>query len=240
MWAQHDDVRQQLKVLQEALDTGDVAQIRTIFAPTSKQIEAMFHKEETILYPMALKVLSDAEWWAIREGSDEIGYCLIRPGDQWHPDISDAAAIPLSMAYAASDDEIIVLDTGALTSEQINLMLTHLPVDVTFVDENDTVRYYSQGPERVFVRTPAIIGRNVQNCHPPQSVHVVNELLEELKRGERDAAAFWIQMGDKFVHIRYIAVRDQKGRYRGTIEVTQEISGIKALEGERRLLDEIG
>ena len=117
-------------------------------------------------------------------------------------------------------------------------MLKHLPIDVTFIDETDSVRYYSQGPDRIFDRTPAIIGRSVQNCPPPQSVHVVNELLEAFRSGERSSAEFWIQMAGKFVLIRYYAVRDEEGRYRGTIEVTQDIAPLRALEGERRLLDE--
>jgi hypothetical protein len=233
MWAQQDEIRAQLKALHSALAQGDASAIRAVFGPLAEAIAAMFHKEETILYPTALKVLSEAEWWAIYEGSDEIGYCLVRPGDQWHPAVAEAAA-----AYSHDGAQAIPLSTGALTPEQLDLLLTHLPFDVTLVDETDTVRYYSQGPERIFVRTAAIIGRKVQNCHPPQSVHIVTKLLDELKAGTRDSAAFWIHMGEQFVHIRYVALRDAQGQYRGTIEITQEISAIQALTGDRRLLDE--
>ena len=118
------------------------------------------------------------------------------------------------------------------------MILRHLPVDITFVDENDAVRYFSESRERIFARTPAIIGRKVQNCHPPASIDTVNRLLEAFRRGERDMAEFWIQMGPRFVHIRYFALRDAQGNYRGTIEVTQDAAPIRALEGERRLLDE--
>jgi uncharacterized protein len=130
------------------------------------------------------------------------------------------------------------LDTGILTLQQINLMLRNLPVDITFVDEHDTVRYFSQSRERIFERTEAIIGRAVQNCHPPQSVHRVERILNDFRSGKRDAAEFWIQMGPKFVHIRYFAMRDAAGNYRGTIEVTQDLAPLRALEGERRLLDD--
>jgi DUF438 domain-containing protein len=233
MWATHDQIRAGLKAFRAALEAGDAAAARAQWEPLAGAIRAMFTKEEQILYPTALKVLSEAEWVAIRDGSDEIGYCLIRPGNQWQPTAVPAIAQPTA-AVAAGE---LTLDTGVLTAEQVNLLLTHLPVDVTFIDEHDTVRYFSQGPDRIFVRTAAIIGRKVQNCHPPQSVAIVNRLLEELKSGARDSAEFWIQMGAKFVYIRYLAVRDGQGRYRGTLEMTQEISGLRALEGERHLLD---
>jgi len=241
MWGIHDEIRQQLKALRRALEEGDTSKAKEIFPPLAEAIRQMFYKEEHILYPTALKVLSDAEWVAIRDQSEEIGYCLIRPGDQWNPQV-EPAEIPHPQAGAyetATPTGELPLDTGYLTPEQINLLLTHLPIDVTFVDENDVVRYFSQGrQERIFTRTAAIIGRKVQNCHPPKSVHIVNHLLDEFKSGTRDVAEFWIQMQGKFIHIRYFALRDQEGKYRGTLEVTQDITDIRKLEGERRLLDE--
>jgi len=238
MWSTHDEVRAQLKAFRQALDEGDIAQVKEIYEPLASTIRQMFYKEEHILYPTALKLLDDAEWLAIRDQSGEIGYCLIRPGDQWQPDTIEVAELPKATSYQVAGDAEIKLDTGEMTPEQVNLVLTHLPIDVTLVDENDVVRYFSQGPKRVFVRTPAIIGRKVQNCHPPDSVHIVNRILSEMREGTRETADFWIQMGGQFVYIRYIALHDREGAYRGCIEVTQEISGIRALEGERRLLDE--
>ena len=238
MWAIHDDIRAQLKVLSQALDEGSEGRARDVIAPLATAIRQMFYKEEHILYPTSLKVLDDAEWMAIRDQSDEIGYCLIRPGDRWQPAVSIAAELPGTKRYLASEGGQLELDTGGLSPEQVNLILTHLPVDVTFVDEDDTVRYFSQSQERIFTRSPAIIGRTVQNCHPPQSVGVVNRIVEDFRSGRRDAAEFWIQMGPKFVHIRYFALRDAEGRYRGTIEVTQDIAPLRVLEGERRLLAE--
>ena len=131
----------------------------------------------------------------------------------------------------------LALDTGTLTAEQVNLILTHLPVDLTFVDEADEVRYYSATKDRIFARAPGIIGKRVQECHPSQTLHAVNRLLEEFKAGKRDVAEVWIRQGEQFVHIRYFALRDGDGNYRGTLEVSQEVSGVRALEGERRLLD---
>ena len=129
------------------------------------------------------------------------------------------------------------LDTGQLTLDQVNLMLKHLPVDLTFVDENNTVQYYSAGKERIFPRSPGVIGLNVQNCHPPKSLDVVNQIVAEFKAGTKDQADFWIQMGGKFIYIRYFAVRDEEGVYQGTLEVSQDVTDIKSLEGERRLLN---
>jgi uncharacterized protein len=236
MWGIQDDIRAQIKALRTALGVRDAEQTRAIYTKAADAIRQMFYKEEHILYPTALKMLTEAEWVEIRDQSDEIGYCLVRPGDQWKPQTQAAAAQPERLL---TPEDPLPLATGALTLEQINLLLTHLPVDITLVDENDTVRYFSQGKQdRIFTRTPAIIGRNVQNCHPPASVHIVNKLVAELKDGTRDVGEFWIQMGGKFVYIRYFALRDEQGRYRGTLEVTQDLAPLRALEGERRLLDE--
>lgn len=133
--------------------------------------------------------------------------------------------------------ENLALDTGTLTPEQVNLILTHLPVDLTFVDEEVAVRYYSATKDRIFARAPGVVGKRVQECHPSQTLDAVNRLLEEFKAGERDVAEFWIKLGAQFVYIRYFALRDVDGNYRGTLEVSQEVSGVRALEGERRLLD---
>jgi len=142
-----------------------------------------------------------------------------------------AAADPGARAGA------IGLDTGRLTPEQIDLMLTHLPVDISYVDENDTVLYYSATPERIFPRTPGVIGRKVQNCHPPKSLDVVERILKAFRAGERDTAEFWIDLQGKFIHIRYFALRDAAGVYKGSLEVSQDVTAIRGLRGERRLLD---
>jgi hypothetical protein len=135
------------------------------------------------------------------------------------------------------DQGKIQVSQGLLTAEQIDLILKNLPVDISFVDENDKVRYYSDTKDRIFPRSPAIIGREVQNCHPPKSVHIVNDIVKNFKEKEKDVAEFWIQMDGKFIHIRYFPIYDKNGTYKGVIEVSQEVSHIKKLEGERRLLD---
>ena len=119
---------------------------------------------------------------------------------------------------------------------QRNLLLKHLPIDISFVDVNDEVKYYSATDERLFPRSPAVIGRKVQKCHPPKSMHIVEDIVTKFKSGEKSVAEFWIQLGDIFANIRYFAVRDDQGKYVGTLEVSQDITHIKTLEGERRLV----
>jgi DUF438 domain-containing protein len=198
-------------------------------------IKDMIYKEEQILYPMSLDTLSDDDWEKVRSGEEEIGYAWVQP----------EGGFPLSKAKKERPDKpseeqtkgTLPLDTGHLTLEHINLILTHLPVDISFVNVNDEVMYYSDTAERLFPRSPGVIGRKVQKCHPPTSVHVVDRILNEFKAGKKNVAEFWIQLSGKFIHIRYFAVRDATGTYKGTLEVSQDIIPIKKLEGERRLLD---
>ena len=124
-----------------------------------------------------------------------------------------------------------------LPSEVIEAIFDTLPVEVSFVDDSDTVRYYSKGDERIFRRTPAVIGRKVQDCHPQRSVHKVQQVVSELKSGSRDAAEFWVDVKGRKVYIRYFAVRDKNGKYLGVLEVTQDITDLQKIEGEKRLLD---
>ena len=132
---------------------------------------------------------------------------------------------------------LVDLGTGKLLPEQIALIFNHLPVDITFVDEHNKVCYFSAPQKRIFPRTVAIIGRQVNNCHPPESVHVVEQIVESFRRGEKEHADFWIRMRGEVIYIRYFAVRDSQGLYKGVLEVSQEVSAIQALEGEKRLLD---
>ncbi len=213
--------------------------------------------EEKILFPAALKRLSDQQWADIRRGESEIGYAWVEPGNLWDPSVITAANIAKDLgknreqmqgagnqtdstiAQTAGGTSVgeIALDVGGLTIEQINLILKNLPVDVTFVDEQDRVRYYSQGRERIFPRSPAVIGRAVQNCHPPASVHIVEKIVESFKNGEKDSAEFWLTLNDRFIHIRYFAIRDAQGTYKGVVEVSQDVTEIRKLKGENRLLD---
>lgn len=245
MWAIHDEIRDQWKALALLLASGPqddsegfLAQIEALFEPLEHAIDEMFYKEEKILFPAALERLSEEEWVAIRAQGEEIGYAYVRPGRQWQPEAEPAQIAPGLEGAAPAAETLLSLDVGKLTPEQVNLMLTNLPVDLTYVDADDVVRFYSQTRERIFPRTPSVIGRKVQNCHPPQSVHRVQQILDDFRAGSRDSAEFWIQMGGKFIYITYYALRDAEGAYRGTLEVTQELTRLRALEGEKRLLDE--
>jgi len=136
-----------------------------------------------------------------------------------------------------SPEGVLQLETGALSKEEVDAVLNALPVDVTFVDKEDTVRYFNRAGKRTFVRTKGVVGRKVQLCHPQKSIHVVNRILEDFKTGKRDVAEFWVQMRSRLVYIRYFTMRDGEGKYMGTLEVTQDVTDIKKIEGEKRLLD---
>jgi DUF438 domain-containing protein len=239
MWSIHDDIRASLKQAREAFAGSDPQGAITPLKEAIQAIRDMIYKEEHILYPASLDMLSEEEWIKVKEGEADIGFAWVVPDAGWPKDTikapEDVAPEPAEVLKDLSGN--LGLDTGRMTLEQINLMLTHLPVDLTFVDENDRVAYYSEGPERIFPRSPAIIGREVRNCHPPKSVHLVNKILDAFKSGSRDTAEFWIELGGKFIYIRYFAVRDTGGYYRGCLEVSQDLTRIRKLEGQQRLLD---
>jgi len=235
MWGIHDDIRAQLKQTREAFGSQDLVAFLEKGKVCTQAIVDMVYKENRILFPLSLESLDESEWIDIRKGESDIGYAFAEPVVDWPKATTDLEAIDADKTEKDADQ--LDLDTGRMTADQVNLMLKHLPVDVTFVDENDQVRYFSAGKERIFPRSPGIIGRNVQNCHPPRSLHVVNQIVGEFKAGTKDEAAFWIQVQGRLIYIRYFAVRDDEGTFRGTLEVSQDITDIKSLEGERRLLD---
>jgi DUF438 domain-containing protein len=212
MWSVHDEIRALIKDIRTALNSQDTAAAIDKGEKLAQKIDDMIFKEEKIMFPMAMEVLTKQDWEEMTSARVERQASKLTEG-------------------------LMSLDTGELSAQQLNLILTNLPIDVTFIDENDVVRYYSESKERIFPRSPEIIGRKVQNCHPPKSVRIVNHILEEFKAGKRDVAEFWINFQGKLVHIRYFAVRDKEHRYVGTIEVTQDVTSIKALQGEHRLLD---
>jgi DUF438 domain-containing protein len=239
MWSIHDDIRAQMKQAREAFASNEPQQTVTALKEAIQAIRDMIYKEEHILFPTSLDMLTDSEWVKVKEGEPDIGFAWVVPDEGWPDQILKEAEAPAPEPEEVLQDVAgaLGMDTGRMTLEQINLMLTHLPVDLTFVDENDRVAYYSEGPERIFPRSPAIIGREVRNCHPPKSVHMVNKILDAFKSGSRDSAAFWIELGGKFIYIRYFPVRDAGGRYRGCLEVSQDLTAIRKLEGQNRLLD---
>lgn len=243
MWGVDDDIREQLRAAGEAAAeadslTGDDAALvrRVLLEPLLAAVEGMVEKEERVLWPMAMEHLADADWEAVRQQWDEFGDRLAEPGAEWVP--SPPASAGPAVPVGATD--VLALPSGNLTLAQLVAVLNALPVDITFVDADDRVAFFSEGPHRVFARNRAIIGRRVQDCHPPASMPIVQRVVDELRSGRRDVAEFWIQHQGRFVHIRYFAVRDQAGTYLGVVEVTQDVTAIRALEGERRLLAEAG
>jgi uncharacterized protein len=232
MWRIDDFIRDAIKDAKQKLANydGDKQSVIEVVKYIIKEVSDMIYREENILFQMALKNLTEDEWVKIAHESDEIGFCLTEPAEEWMPERKSLDEEAMSEGY-------IKMETGILSLKQLELFLNHLPVDITFIDQDDVVRYFSHGKERIFARTKAVIGRTVQNCHPPRSVHVVEELLADFKSGRKDTEEFYIKFRDKYVYIRYFAVRDEIGEYVGTLEFTQNIDPIQAIEGEKRILE---
>ncbi|MCK5038953.1 MAG: DUF438 domain-containing protein [Thermoplasmata archaeon] len=238
MWAIHDDIRLALKKAKTQISENDLSNVINSINEVTRMINDMVYKEEQILYPMALEVLNSTEWLRVKHGGHEIGYSWIQPGEGWGPAVPAKVSEPVSTGPAPDGDiTTIPLSTGRMTPEQIDLVLTHLPVDITYVDENGTVAYYSAGKHRIFPRSAAIIGRQVSKCHPPKSVHIVEKIVEEFRAGRKDVSEFWLNMEGRVIYIRYFAVRDPDGTYKGVVEVSQDITDIQMISGEKRLLD---
>ncbi len=238
MWGKHDEARELLNAAVEALAATESytveeagAVVNLTVRPAAEAIEEMIYKEEEILFPMCMDTLSESEWYDIYRQSLEIGFCLYDPTDEWKPQ-----GIGTESAQE-HDDKRIQLPSGSFTADEIDAILNTIPFDLTFVDKDDTVRYFTQGQERIFARSRAILGRQVQLCHPPQSVHIVEKILQDFKSGNQNKAAFWIDMKGRFISIEYFALRDKKGEYLGVLEVSQDLTEKRALKGEQRLLN---
>ncbi|MBL7014693.1 MAG: DUF438 domain-containing protein [Candidatus Marinimicrobia bacterium] len=238
MWGKDDEVRNLLKEsiagLQgiDSINAGE-AKAFNLFAilPAVEAVDEMIYKEEKVFLPTALDLLSQVEWYEIYTQTEEIGYCLYVPEFEWMPE-----GIAIEEMKVPAVNGKIQLPTGSFTLEEMVSMFKTLPFDMTFVDKDDNVRFFSDSPERIFDRTRAILGRKVQYCHPPSSVNIVNQILEDFKSGKETQARFWINMGPKLIYIVYYAMKDEMGDYMGTLEVTQDLTEIKNLEGERRIL----
>jgi hypothetical protein len=238
MWGKDDEARELLKAAltalrEETLTGAELKLLReTVLDPALAALEGMIYKEENILFPMTLGLFTEEEWGEIFNQSAEYGWCLVAPGTDYQPPqpkvVKDALQLPPAKA--------VQFPSGTLSFEQLLGIFNNLPVDLTFVDAEDRVAFFSEGPDRVFERSRAIVGRAVQNCHPPKSVHIVEKILADFKAGTQSVAEFWIQMQGKFIHIRYFAVRSEVGAYLGTLEVTQDLTRLRALQGDRRLL----
>ena len=238
MWGKHDEIRELLKNSFEALGSpiSTAEEMRSIvqlvLAPAIEMLDGMIMKEEEILLPMAMDTLTDDEWYKIYQETPEFGYCLFDPEDEWEP----SGVKVEKQEYVSAD--AIRLSSGAFNMAEIEALFIHLPIDITFVDKNDKVRFFSHSPNRVFERNRSIIGRDVRMCHPPGSVHIVEQILTDFKSGKENKAVFWMSkfMGNRFIYIEYSAVRGKDGEYLGVVEVTQDITQMRKLEGDQRLL----
>jgi len=238
MWGKHDEIRELLSGSLEILNTPGitkddlVASAELVLIPAARGVVEMTVKEEEILFPMAMDALTHGDWYQIRKQSVEIGFCLYDPPTEWTP----AGMEEETINEAQKEGGNIQLPSGGFTAEELLAILNTVPVDMTFVDRNDKVKYFTQGAERIFQRNRAILNRDVRHCHPPASAHIVDKILEDFKSGKQDRAPFWINLGGKFIHIEYFALRNEKGEYLGTLEVSQNLTEYRALEGEQRIL----
>ncbi len=255
MWGKHDEIRTAFRDLDAALAAGEARAAKAKARDLVRRVRMMIFMEERILLPNALKRLSDRDWAEVRRGEDAIGFAWVKPGAQWDPALAAAqagagaysnfdAALKAGLQAAGNspapgepDRGAIPLSTGSLPRDVLDRVLKSLPIDVSFVDADDKVMYFSDSPHRVFPRSPGIIGRSVQNCHPHKSVAVVERILESFKRREKDKADFWIEMDGRFIVISYKPIYDDAGTYLGTLEMSWDATGVRGLTGQRRLLD---
>ncbi len=229
MWSFHDDIRRKIKEIISILENENfnIKEFNRISAEIYFNIYTIIFREEKVLNPVILESFNNELLENMLAESMEIGFSFIKPAIDKNKDTLSTKAVQGK----------INLPTGSITTEQIQLIFNHLPVDITFVDENDKVQYFSTPRHRIFPRTKAIIGRDIRNCHPPESVHVVTDIVESFRKGKEDSASFWIKMKKQYILIRYFAVRDEENEYKGVLEVSQEISKIQAIKGEKRILD---
>lgn len=237
MWGKDDQIRKMLKgtslVLQKShnINVSGLKRItEELLKPTLTKILEMIQKEEEILFPMSLDTLTAIDWYEIYKESSGIGFCLVDIRAEWKPEgVSDEPVIKLNSSN-------IQLPTGNFKLEELKTIFNTMPVDLTFVDKDDNVRFFSESPDRIFQRSRAILGRKVQYCHPPESVAVVEKILSDFKSGRQTKAAFWINMKGQFIYICYYALHGDDNEYIGTLEVSQNLTELRKLEGEKRIL----
>jgi len=238
MWAFHDDIRAIFKATRNLVETTEFSSLSMSLQNLFRNLEHIMQVEEGRLLPRAMEMLDEDDWKEMRDGDAEIGW-MFDEAPTPYPEVAyihpsqdtKKRKLPFSL------ENRIDLEQGHMLPEQINWLLKFMPVDITYVDENDIVIFYNRGEDRVFPRSAGIIGREVKFCHPPKSVDQVLMILREFKAGRRDEAEFWIEFKGKFIHIRYFAIRDDEGTYKGVIEVSQDVTHIRGLEGQQRLLD---
>jgi DUF438 domain-containing protein len=233
MWSEHQDIHaleKRLFDLETASDenlTKNLESMTHLALDLANLLASHFNKENTILFPASVRLFSQDEWETIVQGFNDIGYCSYSIQPKGKGKVSEI--LP--------EEGEVVFGSGKLSIEELEAIFSHLPIDMTFVDAQNRVQFFTESPDRIFVRSRAIIGRSVQLCHPKKSVHVVEQILNDFRDGKRDSAEFWINLGEKTIHIRYFAVRSGEGEYMGCLEVSQDITEILKITGEKRLLD---
>jgi len=238
MWGKHDEIRELIKGSIEILQQTDLtheeilASAEIVFELALFGIDDMTVKEEQILFPMSMDKLTEAEWFEISKQSLEIGFCLYDPQTEWRPEWAAESGVN----EAQKSGSHIQLPSGGFSAAELLAILNTLPIDMTFVDKDDKVKYFSQGAERIFQRNRAILNRDVRHCHPPASAHIVDKIIDDFKTGRHSRAPFWINMGGKMIHIEYFALRGESGEYLGTLEVSHNVNPYRELQGEQRIL----
>lgn len=258
MWVYDDYIRDEINDAWELLnkENVDVDAFLSLYKEIAVDLRDLIEKEEMILYPTSLKLISEEKMEELKSGDREIGFFMIDMPDLESKDktsvekvntgeniqddfMSELAALLAKYGHKVesnSEEKVLDVAEGKLTLEQINLLYQHLPVDISFVDENDIVKFYTDTKHRVFPRSKGVIGREVRNCHPPKSLYLVEEIIEKFRSGEQSKAEFWINKPGVFIYIVYVAIRDNNGKFRGVMEMMQDCTHIRAMEGEQRLL----
>ena len=241
MWGKDNEIRDLLKQAKESIESinerDDIGEyVEASLNTLLEEVSGMVFKEENILFPTAIEKLGAGDWLEILRESDEIGYVFIEKKEQTEELVGRLASTLTEETIFLNGE--VRFPSGNLNLDELTFLFNVLPVDLTFVDKDNKVRYFNKGDDRIFTRTRAVIGREVQNCHPPQSIDVVEKILASFKEGKKDSYSFWLELGGRFIHIRFFAVRDDRGNYLGTLEVAQDVTEIRKLEGEKRLLDE--
>lgn len=228
MWGVDDEIRELVKAFRAAIEKDELEGLD--FGAVRYEIEEMIVKEEEILLPMIIPFFNEDDWISIAEESDEIGYCIVKPEKQWQP---KREKVEVSVESGNID-----LGTGFLTPKELRKILDLQPLELTFIDANDTVKYFNDTPGgKFFPRTKSAIGREVYNCHPPKNLPVVRKLISDLKAGKKDRETLWFPTQGTYVMISYAAVRDDDGTYMGTLEWVQDIKHIINIEEEKRTID---
>lgn len=238
MWGKHDETRTLLKnaieavSVHEGLELDEVKMVVDVaLKPAAQSVLDMIMKEEEILLPMSMDTLTDTEWFQVHQQTPEYGFCLVDPVDEWKPEGVEVG----NVTYGG--EGTMRLATGSFSVDELDSLFSTLPIDLTFVDKDDKVKFFSHGPNRVFARNRAILGRDVRMCHPPGSVHIVDKIIDDFKSGRQNSAAFWINFQGRFIYIEYFAMRGKAGEYLGTVEFTQDLTKLRQLKGEQRLLN---